>query len=87
MLLPGSLTKAGKLAVAGDAGVVLDVPGLIAGRFDLELSSPLAGAHAAITQRLTSMSFYRAHVLHSTLRNVSHRARASERGCPRLMHT
>ena len=41
--IPKDLIKAAKLAAGGDAGVVLDVPGFLAGRFDLELSTPRAG--------------------------------------------
>ena len=36
-------SKAGKLAAGGDAGVVLDAPGLLQTRLDLDLSTPRRG--------------------------------------------
>ena len=41
--LPKDLVKASKLAVGGDAGLVLDVPGIASGRFDLDLDTPRKG--------------------------------------------
>lgn len=41
--LPNDLVKAGKLAAGGIAGAAVDAPGLAAGRFDLDVSTPRAG--------------------------------------------
>ena len=43
MTLPSDLIKAGKLAAGGDAGLTLDVPGLVATRFDLDVKTPRGG--------------------------------------------
>lgn len=51
--LPRDLVKAGKLAAGGDAGVSLNVPGLVSGRIDLDVSSPRKGeADIAVTSSL-----------------------------------
>lgn len=41
--LPSDLVKAGKLAAGGTAGAAVDVPGLITGKFGVDLSSPRKG--------------------------------------------
>ena len=43
VLLPTNLLKAGKLAVGGDAGLIIDAPGLISGKLDIDVATPRAG--------------------------------------------
>lgn len=51
--LPKDLIKAGKRAVGGDAGIALDVPGIAAGRFAVDLNTPRKGeADVVVTSNL-----------------------------------
>ena len=50
--LPTNLVKAGKLAVGGDAGVIVDIPGITSGRFELDLVTPRNGeADVVVTSK------------------------------------
>ena len=52
--LPSDISKAAKLAAGGGAGVVLDVPGLLAGRVDVGVTQPSSGeTDITLTSSLT----------------------------------
>jgi len=54
VLLPKDLVKAGKLALGGDAGLVIDAPGLVTGgKVDIDLATPRKGeADVTVTSSL-----------------------------------
>ena len=43
IVLPSDLVKAGKQAIGGDAGLVLDAPGLASGQLDIDIATPRKG--------------------------------------------
>ena len=50
--LQADLVKVGKLAAGGDVSVALDVPGIVAGRFAVDVETPRAGeADVVVTSK------------------------------------